>query len=564
MKSKNILSLFCILFFHLPFFIFGKSSYIQILDNLNAEFLYNHLLSISDNIFNINQFDKIENVINGWHLFYIHSQFKFLKLLFYLFDPFYAYVFNSLVIRIIGYYGIKLLFDKLYPNLKYKEFISIIFALLPGMVIFGSCLWGLPILAWAFLSLKDKLNLKYILVIILYVFTSTPYQYPYISLILLLYMIYLYYLDGKINKGVLLGFIIFLFLGVILDYGLLISTLTSNNEFISHRSFLKFDEVLFPSFNGIVYQYFKILIFGEFNPSHFFSLPILLLYLINLFKYGIEIRSLKTIYLIIILFIISLKIFTPQIESLDLPLVSTFGIEKKVLYFYPILFFLLLAELLKYKYSNKLIFAVLASLFFTNLIRNTEISYNFLPKNIAHLFVSEDMFFKDIMFNATSKSRFQDVDEFSNLNYDEYFSQNLFEEISFFISKEKNHYRIINVGIAPAVTLFNGFYNIDAYLSNHPKTYNEKFDKIQPNYSIKNQHLMVLKYDGFYDVCNNCTKSDSILKINLDINKSALMELNCSYIFSAFEITNFKKLDIKFLKKFEHKNSRYSIFLYEL
>ena len=64
-----------ILFVHLPFFLFGKSSYIEILDNLNAEFIYNHLLAISDNIFNVNQFDKIENVINGWSLLYIPSQF---------------------------------------------------------------------------------------------------------------------------------------------------------------------------------------------------------------------------------------------------------------------------------------------------------------------------------------------------------------------------------------------------------------------------------------------------------------------------------------------------------
>ena len=52
---KSNIPLGIIFFVHLPFFIYGKSSYIQILDNLNAEFIYNHLLAISDNIFNINQ-----------------------------------------------------------------------------------------------------------------------------------------------------------------------------------------------------------------------------------------------------------------------------------------------------------------------------------------------------------------------------------------------------------------------------------------------------------------------------------------------------------------------------
>ena len=154
---KSNFPLGIILFVHLPFFVFGKASYIEILDNLNAEFIYNHLLAISDNIFNFNQFDTVENVINGWSLLYIHSQFKILKLLFFLFDPFYAYVFNSLLVRIIGYFGMKLLFKELYPKLKHKEIIFLTFALLPGMVIFGSCLWGLPLLLWSFIKLKYEI-----------------------------------------------------------------------------------------------------------------------------------------------------------------------------------------------------------------------------------------------------------------------------------------------------------------------------------------------------------------------------------------------------------------------
>ena len=188
---KSNLPLGIIFFAHLPFFIFGKSSYIQILDNLNCEFIFNHLLAISDNIFNFNQFDKIENVINGWSILYVHSQFKILKLFFLLFDPFYAYVFNSLLVRIIGYFGIKLLFKELYPNLKYKEIIFLTFALLPGMVIFGSCLWGLPLLLWSFIKLKSKIKVTYILAIILYIIFSTPYQYPFISLAILISIAYL-------------------------------------------------------------------------------------------------------------------------------------------------------------------------------------------------------------------------------------------------------------------------------------------------------------------------------------------------------------------------------------
>ena len=512
---KSNFPLGIILFVHLPFFVFGKASYIEILDNLNAEFIYNHLLAISDNIFNFNQFDKVENVINGWSLLYIHSQFKILKLLFFLFDPFYAYVFNSLLVRIIGYFGMKLLFKELYPKLKHKEIIFLTFALLPGMVIFGSCLWGLPLLLWSFIKLKYEIRFTYIFAIILYVISSTPYQYPFISLALIVYIGYLFFRDKKLNKGILLGFIVFNFLGILLDFGLLVSSVTSYPELISHRT-KEISNVLYPSINGVFYQYFKILIFGEFNPSHFFSLPIIILFLVNIYKFGIKFNSLKLRYFLLILFVISLKILTPYIIALDLPLVSNFGFDRKILYFIPLLFFLLLGELLKYKYSNSLVFVILFSLLFTNLFRNIEITYNLLPKQIAHAFVSEDEFFKNKLFKNSSKSRFLDVDEFSNLNYDKYFSESLFDEISAYINTDKKNYRIINLGISPSVTLFNGFYNLDGYLSNHPKVYNHKFDKIQTNFSVKNQHKLRLKYQGFNNICNNCIKSDPISQLELD------------------------------------------------
>ena len=302
----------------------------------------------------------------------------------------------------------------MYPKLKHKEIIFLTFALLPGMVIFGSCLWGLPLLLWSFIKLKYEIRFTYIFAIILYVISSTPYQYPFISLALIVYIVYLFFRDKKLNKGILLGFIVFNFLGILLDFGLLVSSVTSYPELISHRT-KEISNVLYPSINGVFYQYFKILIFGEFNPSHFFSLPIIILFLVNIYKFGIKFNSLKLRYFLLILFVISLKILTPYIIALDLPLVSNFGFDRKILYFIPLLFFLLLGELLKYKYSNSLVFVILFSLLFTNLFRNIEITYNLLPKQIAHAFVSEDEFFKNKLFKNSSKSRFLDVDEFSNL-----------------------------------------------------------------------------------------------------------------------------------------------------
>ena len=52
--SIYFLPIILVLGIHVPFFILGKDSFLITNDNLNAEFLYAHLLKISGNLFNLN------------------------------------------------------------------------------------------------------------------------------------------------------------------------------------------------------------------------------------------------------------------------------------------------------------------------------------------------------------------------------------------------------------------------------------------------------------------------------------------------------------------------------
>jgi len=551
-----------IILFHLPFFIYGKNGYLQILDVLNAEFIYNHLLKISNNLFNLNQFTEIENVIGGWKILYIHSQFKIIKLFYYLFDSYYAYVLHSIFIRCLGFYAIKLLFRHFYGKLKYENLVFLIYSLLPGLTIFGGCLWSIPFLILAFSQISVKLNYLSFLWIFIYLITSAPYQFPFIFSFILLFFIYKFYKTKKINYEILYCGLFFLFVGLILEYNLLISIFSTNKEIISHRV-EDFNNILFPSTLGVIYQYFKIALFGEYNPSHFFSIPIIVLSIYFFVKNKLKNSSNILFYYSLIFVFITLKIFTPQIISMNIPIVTSFGIEKKILYFIPICYFLILGELMKKINIKRIVIITLCALLVFNILRNTEISYNLFGKS-SHVFVDEDYLFKSKIFGELSKSNYFDIDEFSSLYYDEYFSVDLFNLISKHINKDKSSYRIINLGISPSVTLFNGFYNLDGYLSNHSRSYNSTFDSIQVNYSVLNQHKLVLKYKGFSDICKNCTKSDSITNVVLDLNREILEDLKCSYIFSAFEISNSKNLNLSLLKKFQISNSPYQIFVYEL
>ena len=558
-KIRLVYPYILIIIFHLPYFL-SKNSYIQILDVLNCEFLYNHLLKINNKLFHLNQFAEIKNVIDGWKLLYIHSQFKLIKLFFYFFDSYYAYVFHSILIRSLGFIGIKLLFKEFFKKIQNQNLIFLTFALLPGLTIFGGCLWALPLLIWGFLQLKKGLKTKGIISILIYLITSSPYQFPFILLIIFLYFTYTFVKERKLNYGIIFGGLFFFIVGILLEFNLLIGIFSNDVELISHRT-LDYNNIKFPTFLGILYQYFKIPLFGEYNPSQFFTLPILFLTFL-FFKTINKKHQLKIIFLYFLIFLFTtLKIFTPQIISLDIPILTSFGIEKKILFFIPICFFLILGYVLSNLQRNRIISIALIFLFVINILRNPEISYNFLGKE-SHVFLDEDYFFKVRLFGDKSKSKHFDIDEFSNLSYEDYFSQDIFSKIKDYLNESLDNYRILNVGISPSVTLFNGFHNMDAYLSNHPNVYNLEFDKLQNDYSTRFQHKLRIKYEGYEEICNNCTINDPIKRINLNLNKEVAKKMKIDYVFSAFLITNSKEIGLEYMNKFS--NNIYNVFIYKI
>ena len=558
-KIRLVYPYILIIIFHLPYFL-SKNSYIQILDVLNAEFLYNHLLKINNKLFHLNQFAEIKNVIDGWKILYIHSQFKLIKLFFFFFDSYYAYVLHSIFIRSLGFFGIKLLYKELFKKIQHQNIIFLTFALLPGLTIFGGCLWALPLLLLGFLKLKNGFYLKGTIFLLIYLITSSPYQFPFILLIIFLYFIYTLIKERKLNYGIIFGGLFFFLIGITFEFNLLLGFFSNDVELISHRT-LDYNNIKLPTFLGILYQYFKIPLFGEYNPSQFFTLPILFLTFL-FFKIITKKHQLKIIFLYVLIFLFTtLKIFTPQILSLDIPILTTFGIEKKILYFIPICFFLILGYVLSNLKQNRVTSLALISLFVINILRNPEISYNFLGKE-SHVFLDEDYFFKEKLFGDKSKSKYFDIDEFSNLSYEDYFSQDLFKEIKYHINKPLDNFRILNVGISPSVTLYNGFHNMDAYLSNHSNIYNLEFDKLQDEYSTRFQHKLRIKYEGYEEICNNCTINDPIKSIELNLKKEVAKKMKIDYVFSAFLITNSKEIGLELSDNFSNKI--YNVFIYKI
>src|SRR5947208_951262 len=88
-----------------PYFYLGKNSYLTIHDNLDCGFVYLHVLKIAGLLFGFNGDTIVPNVMNGLPRSCFDSEFSFIRVLFYLFPSFWAYVINATLVRIIGFVG---------------------------------------------------------------------------------------------------------------------------------------------------------------------------------------------------------------------------------------------------------------------------------------------------------------------------------------------------------------------------------------------------------------------------------------------------------------------------
>jgi hypothetical protein len=156
--------------------------------------------------------------------------------------------------------------------------------------------------------------------------------------------------------------------------------------------------------------------------------------------------------------------------------------------------------------------------------------------------------------------------------YHAFFAPELFKQIAGYIGKEKSSYRVLNVGLHPAIAQYNGFYTSDSYQNNYPLSYKHAFRKvIQPELE-KNERLRRY-FDHWGSKCyafsaelngnNLIGKSNKQIVEYLQFSLAALKKMKISYIFSTVEIRHPSK-GIRFERKFMYPTAYYDIYLYQV
>tara|TARA_B100001094_G_scaffold163836_1_gene158591 strand:+ start:10208 stop:11944 length:1737 start_codon:yes stop_codon:yes gene_type:complete len=575
MKNRIQFSLFIFLLvlIQIPMFLLGEDAYIPINDTLNLGFVQNHLLRESGNIFSLNINNVIDNIALGLEIKFFNSLYNLSKL-FYLFtNSFDAYIYNVIFIRIIGFISMmRLLKD--YSNVKSNILINLIsfsFASIPISGIMGLTILGQPIVILAFTNLYNnkKLLLSSMLLLLYVLYSEFALVTPFILIWLTLLIIYFIVMRIKISRQFYFGFFLLIILSIIINYPM-ISTLFLEGD---NQSFRVIRENLnYPSFFGVIYTSLKIIFFGEVSVSLFVSIPIIALFTYKLLKKEVD----KIHWLLVSIIILNSLLFPLSIfiSSLGeyLPILSAFNFGRFI-FLNPILFFVLLALLVKDMNPYKSLLLIFIPIIAFNLLRNMEFYYNTISKTVSpqyiHLPYDEDRIIKSLFSNNTYNYAPYNPHSMGFYSFKQFFSKKIFKEIEDFLDVSKNDYRVASLGIHPSVLQFNGFKTLGGYNVNFPIKKLKILEKVnfielEKNKKFQLSNTLQLFSSDLYSYCNlNCFdryKDYEIKDFQPDI--SELKKQGVKFIFSSSSIQNHKNLNFDLLNIFKENESPYIIFVY--
>ncbi len=551
------------------FLILGEESYITIFDNLTGDFKDLKILADSDYTFSLNSKASIDQVMNGVPRASFRSGINFTVLTFKLFSPFSAFIINHAVAHLIGYLGAYLLLRDYVFNKNNYLLISccaLIYSLFHIYPVDGLSSSGLAIILYAFLNILNRRQRWYdwLLIALFPFFNYFMNNGPFLITLLLLIGIVYSFRKRFFSWPYFLGITVFTILYLLIEFPL-ISSFFYETDFISHRT--EFDFSLFMPNNNK--DFLRLSVKTSYNVfmdglghagrvnGKFLILPFLLLLIV--YRKRFNLLKKEFFLLSIILALCIFYGFHNWMRELIYPHFSIayhFSFYKfiNLVSIFWILFYALCINKLWLNFSDTTwgrisVFVLIAIAFVSTVGKDGELTNN--SKKMVGMNISQP-------------------------SYRQFYDVNLFNEINKFINLPKHSYRILNVGIYPAVAQFNGFYTLDSYQNNYPLKFKDEFRHVISKELDKNEFLKN-DFDGWGNHCYSfsselnelcksaCGKEYSreryIAIQDLDFDLKSAKEMGAKYIFSAVPINN---SGLKFLKQFSNDYSFWEIFLYEI
>ncbi len=161
--------------------------------------------------------------------------------------------------------------------------------------------------------------------------------------------------------------------------------------------------------------------------------------------------------------------------------------------------------------------------------------------------------------------------ETSTVNYNEFYSEALFEEIKANIGYKGEW--SVSYGMHPAILNYNGIASVDGYLGMYAQEYKDKWTKIiEP--AFEGSPSLASYFLGWGARVNLISASDENTYAPLRVmdpvdkrlvaNMDELKSLDCRYIFSRIDISNKEEDGIDLIGTYTNESSPYTIYVYEI
>lgn len=541
--------------YFVPFLLLGSNSYITIHDTLDGEFVERYLLVETGKALSFSGGAVIDSIMNGVPRAALPSGLNVAILLFYLFVPVWAYIVNYILVHLIAFCGMFLLLRKHFltdpGSYNIVVAVSLCFFLVPFYTTYGLSVAGQPLLAYAFLNIRNgQANWKNYAIIFLFpLWSDIALTAPFVVTALVLVLVVDWVRLHNLNKRFLISILLLASTYLVLQFQLINSVLGSN-AWVSHRTAYNLWKDFDLSSN--LKRTLEILFTTQYHTGTFSTLPVILaaggaFALLIAKRRRTGLLDVIAIGIVVICLEYGFYDWIALCFGRFLPALRTFTGDR--FYFllpglWMLLFAMSLKELKRSRWGAPIVWSLILIEAFSIAKANTEY------KNNLRLLVGRQV---------------------HEPNFKRFFAQDIFTQIDGFISRPKNSYRVVNIGIHPSVAQFNGFYTLDGYQRNYPLSYKRQFRQViwkELDKSPTLQHY----FDYWGNRCYTFSSelgNDSLVGggdyrvlHDLEIDTVQLRAMGGEYVISAAEIENSLQHGLRFERQFASAGSFWHIYLY--
>ena len=551
------------------FLIFREGSYIQVHDNLD---LFASQLQIMKNTDTFFAHDVLLPMLGGISRNNFGSEFSLYNILFYLLPNFWAYMAGYALKITIGIFSFCLLAKDVYGDTYevYRPLVLVIataYGLIPVFPAYGIAFTSVPFIVYLLRRIYLKPNAWLYLGVFLYPLLS---YFSYFGIFLLAYVVLavviLWIRDKRFPKGITVSLFLLAAGYIVFEHRLFKEMLFS--DVVTIRGSMVSADLSFAENLKSVWAVFTSTNFHEQDSHMYLVLPVCLIGLV-LINFGYirrkEFRKILTdscnlvlgliVFNCIIYGLYDWKVFRELVEAI-VPQLTGFQFNRFT-FFNPFLWYALLFLIVKRMYdSRKKVLIWVANV----IVMAAVLIVMFKPQMYND-------FYNTCYYNAYSILKQTQVND---LNYEEYYSQDLFSYI-----KEEIGYDgewSAAYGLNPAILQYNGIATVDGYLGMYSQEYKEAFRKViapaletAPGNRIyfDNWGARAYLFSGADESTYAPYRDLGLSDYSLQIDTDAYKVIGGQYIFSRIEISNREELGLTLKGVYSHDSSPYTIYLYE-